>query len=152
MFDKVACMKKMKVFPILLILIVIVTGCVGQSNQGNLSGSNNNIDSTPGLKEFNVVISHTSYSPNRFEVNKGDTVRFSALAAPGTGTESGLSHNHGMTIDEYNINQAVTSEKTPTTIEFLADKSGTFSIYCKTCWDGPYGRGHPDIRATLIVE
>lgn len=102
---------------------------------------------TNQVKEFRVIISHTGYNPNVFTVKMGDTIKFLATAAPGTGF-----HNHGITIDEYGINQAVTSETNPITIQFVANKVGTFSIWCKTCWDGPFGRGHPDIRATLVVE
>lgn len=103
--------------------------------------------SEPAVKEFNVTISHTSYSPASFRVNVGDTVRIYAVAAPGT-----ASHNHGITIDEYNVNVAVTSETNPAQIVFVADRAGTFDIWCKTCWDGPFGKGHPDIRATLVVK
>ena len=104
---------------------------------------------TQNVKEFRVAIGHTSFNPASFTVQQGDTVRFLAVAAPGTG-----SHNHGITIDEYGINQAVTREdaRNPVVIEFVADKQGTFTVYCKPCWDGPYGRSHPDIRATLVVQ
>ncbi len=98
-------------------------------------------------KEFNVIIGHTSYNPSTFTVNVGDTIRFLATTARGTST-----HNHGITIDEYRINQAVTSENIPVTIEFAADRAGTFNIWCRTCWDGPFGRGHPNIRGTLVVD
>jgi len=74
-------------------------------------------------------------------------VRFLAVACAGTGT-----HIHGITIEEFNVNQPVTSETERVAIEFVADKTGTFIIWCKTCWDGPFGRGHPDIRAKLIIE
>lgn len=109
---------------------------------------------TPGVKEFKVTIAHTFYSTNTFTVNKGDTVRFLANAAPGTGAESGFSHNHGITIDEYSINQAVAVEdvNNPVAIEFVADRTGEFTIYCKTCMDGPFGAGHPAIQAKLIVN
>ena len=101
----------------------------------------------PGTKEFQVTIGHTFYNPRTFESNVGDTVRFLALAAQGT-----AAHNHGITIDEFDVTQAVTSEDNPVIIEFVADKRGTFEIYCAPCWEGPYGRGHPDIRATLVVK
>ena len=100
-------------------------------------------------KEFYVEISHNTYTPKNFAVNKGDKVRFLMIASRGT-----LNHNHGITIDEYNINQAATTEDPlkADKIEFIADKQGTFKIYCKTCWDGPFGRGHPDIQASLVVQ
>lgn len=120
-----------------------------QQEQGGIGGA-----ATVALKEFRVTIGHTFYSPNTLEVNKGDAVRFLANSAKGTGVESGFSHNHGITIDEYEINQAVAIEDTsnPVVIQFVADKAGTFKIYCKTCLDGPFGTNHPAIQATLAVK
>ena len=57
-----------------------------------------------------------------------------------------------MTIDEFGIDEAVIDEREPKVIEFIAVKKGSFKIYCAPCWEGPYGRGHPDIEATLIVK
>lgn len=99
------------------------------------------------FKEFRVVIGHTSYKPDSFTVKRGDRIKLLATVASGT-----AGHNHGVTIDEFNVNEAVTTEDNPKAIEFTADKAGTFSIWCKTCWDGPFGKGHPDIRAKLVVE
>ncbi len=133
---------------IILSSILLVSGCVSQTNipqdQNNATG--------PALKEFTLTISHTSYSPSVLTVNKGDMIRVNAVSVRGTGLESGFSHNHGVAIDEYNIDVSTPSETTPTVINFVADKSGTFTIYCKSCWDGPFGKEHPDIRAMLVVN
>ena len=103
----------------------------------------------PTKKTFDMTIFHTAYSPSIIRVKAGDTVEIRAVTAPGTSN-----HNHGITIDEYGINEAVTTEdkNNPVVITFLADKKGTFSIYCAPCIDGIFGLNHPDIRATLIVE
>jgi plastocyanin len=103
----------------------------------------------PTKKTFDMTIFHTGYSPSTIRVKAGDTVEIRAVTAPGTNN-----HNHGITIDEYGINQAVTTEdrSNPEVITFLADKKGTFSIYCGPCREGIFGLNHPDIRATLIVE
>lgn len=164
-----------KSFAIILIsLMVFVSGCVQSSTQNQTQQPSQPQQTPvqqqpaqqptqpqqqptqqpagPSEKQFSVTIGHTFYSPNSFETNVGDRVRFLAVASKGTGVESGLNHNHGITIDEYQINAAVVSENTPIVVTFLADKPGTFTIYCRTCWDGPFGRGHPDIRATLVVK
>lgn len=134
----------------LILAIALAAGCVGQYPAAAPSpqqpGGEISPPAAPGVKEFELTIFHTRYEPASFSVNKGDTVRILARTSPGT-----ESHVHGVTIDEYNINQAVTSSTDPATIEFTADKAGTFTIYCRTCYDGPFGRGHPDIRATLSV-
>ena len=129
-------------YAFLLIAALMVAGCA-QPQQGTTSTT------TQGVKEFRVEISHFDYKPASFTVNKGDTVRFLAVAAAGTG-----SHNHGITIDEFGINVAVKTEdpSNPVKIEFVADKTGTFKIWCKTCWDGPFGTSHPPIQATLVVK
>ncbi len=130
------------IIAILVLASVLVAGCVGQSPTTQqpppVTG--------PAVREFNVTIFHTGYSPSSFTVNKGDTVRFRVLTSPGT-----IEHMHGITIDAYNINEDALSVTEPKVIEFVADKSGTFSVYCKTCWDGIFGRGHPDIRTSLTV-
>ena len=111
----------------LVFFVVLVSGCTTQPSTTTTTTSQQAIQQ--GTKEFNVVIGHTFYNPSTFVVNKGDIVKFLAIAASGTS-----SHMHGITIDEYGINQAVTNEdsQNPTVIEFLADKIGEFKIYCKT--------------------
>lgn len=108
---------------ILLIAIAAIAACTQQTTT---------IQNEPGVKEFRITIGHTFYDPNKFEANDGDLVRFIAVAAPGT-----ASYKHGITIDEFSINEAVTSETESKIIEFRVRK-GTYTIYCKTCWEGPF--------------
>jgi len=126
-----------------LIAVVLTSACVSQ-NGAETGGPG---EQEPGVAEFSVVIQHTAYQPNEFRVKMGDTVKFSLLAASGTER-----HKHGITIDEYNINQVVESSLNPVTVEFSANRKGEFRIWCSTCWDGPFGNSHPPIEAKLIVE
>ncbi len=106
------------------------------------------------VKTFTALVTHTGYTPNKFTVNEGDIVRILANTAPGQDW-----HGHGFAIDAYTINTVVRSadKDNPVVIEFIADKVGTFSIYCKTCnddtesWKQRTNSKHPDIRATLEV-
>ncbi len=128
--------------PILLITIILVSGCSQQSNEKI-------------VKEFKVKISHSGYlfylnnrpvlNPS---VNIGDIVRF--LATSQTAEEN---HSHGITIEEYKINNVATTanEKEPVVIEFIADKPGKFRVWCKTCEEGIFGSEHPEIEAVLEV-
>lgn len=75
-------------------------------------------------------------------VSKGDTVKIIA-------NSNQSSHNHGITIDAYRINVAVTQPDT--VIQFNADKAGTFKIWCQTCLDGSLG-AHPWMVGTLVVN
>jgi nitrous oxide reductase len=130
-----------------LILSVFVAGCVGaESNQTGDTTQNN--QTSLGITEAKMIITHTSYSPTKITAKQDDTVRILATTVPGQ-----QDHNHGITIDEYGVNEAVTTtdQNDPKIIEFTADKKGSFKIYCKTCWDGPFGTGHPNIQATLEV-
>jgi|SRR3989344_7124331 len=146
----------MKILLIIFLISVLLFACarnITENEQNIPSGEIKETVQEPingeNVKEFNMVIEHRAYTPNSFTVKKGDKVRFLAIAAPGTS-----SHNHGITIDEFNINVAVLKEdvNNPEIIEFVADKAGTFEIYCMPCWDGPFGKGHPEIKATLVVE
>ena len=98
-------------------------------------------------KEFRITLDHSSgYTPNKISVNMGDTVRILAIS-------NQPSHNHGIAIDAYNINKAVlkNSFSDSEVIEFVANKAGTFDIYCKTCESGPLGP-HPLMKGTLEVK
>lgn len=132
---------------LILFAAVIVLGCVQQTQAQQQTKQNET--HTPQTRQFSMVISHTFYNPSTLTVNKGDTVVIKAVAAPGT-----ASHLHGITIDDYEINEAVISEdpNNPVIIQFVADNEGTFTVYCKTCWSGPFGQGHPPIKAFLDVK
>ncbi len=99
------------------------------------------------VEEFNITIFHTRYEPNIVSVKQGSLVRLNVVTAEGTS-----SYMHGIAIDGYGINEPVTSETVPKAITFRADRKGTFTAYCGTCADGPFGREHPDIRMTIIVN
>ena len=126
-----------------IILVILIAGCTSTSSI-NQTG--------PSEKQFSLTIGHTFYNPSTITVNEGDFVKIMAVSSEGTGLESGNSHNHGFAIDEYWIDVVAPSETVPVVIAFTANKTGTFSVYCKSCWNGPFGRGHPDIRAQLIVN
>ena len=127
----------------------------GAESQGSwLAGSSGAFEaepvaqpSTAPLKEFNVIISESGYSPNAFTANQGDLVRFNVLTQPGT-----EAHNHGISIDAYGVNESVTSSTIPTVVEVWATHAGTFTIYCKTCLGGTLGNQHPAMTATLTVR
>jgi plastocyanin len=106
-----------------------------------------------GVKEFRLEAPHAGYTfyfENRpvlkVSVNKGDKVKILA-------TSDLLSHKHGITIDEYGLNEVIPTEDpdNPKIIEFTADKAGTFKIYCKTCLTGAFGP-HPWMESILEVK
>ena len=141
----------MRLLALAVVFSLFLVGCVQQSVSTPTPQATISATPTPTLaspvKEFAVKATHTAYTPNSFEVDQGDTVRFLLVTGPGQ-----VPHNHGITIDEYNVSVAAASDTTPVPIEFVADKKGEFKIWCKTCWEGVYGQDHPAIEATLKVS
>lgn len=150
-------MKRFTFMLLFLGTLLLLTACTKASVQGAAvqvpqASSDANND---GVIEFKLLAPHAVYTfydengkilPFGITVKKGDRVRFLA-------TSDLLKHNHGVTIDEYGINEIISTEdeKNPKVIEFTADKSGTFRIWCKTCLTGIFGP-HPGMEATLDVE
>ena len=134
----------------LVVGVVLISGCSSQTLPKE------NITTEPSLKEFKVKITHAGYLfyyKNRpvlkVSVNKGDTVRFLATTDDGE-----IDHKHGIAIDEYGINRVVltANENWAEKIEFVANRAGSFRIYCKTCLEGSYGTDHPDLEGVLEVK
>lgn len=147
----------MKQIMFVLAALFLIAGCTEQTTNreveviGNTNTQTINPPSTSEetVKEVDLIIGHTSYNPNEIRMNLGQMLKINARAAPRTGD-----HNHGVTIDEFNIDEAVTTEDpaNPVVIEVTPTERGTYIIYCKSCEEGPFGTSHPRIRASLIVE
>lgn len=73
------------------------------------------------VKSFTVDGNNFAFSPKTITVNKGDTVRITFKNTGGT---------HDLKIDEFNVSTAKLSGGQEETIEFVADKAGTFEYYC----------------------
>ncbi len=110
-------------------------------NTGNTSGGINvsaGVTITPQVREFAVTGSSFAFAPNTMRVNKGDTVRI-------TFTNSG--GNHDWVIDEFNARTAVLAAGKSQTIEFVANKTGSFEYYCSVGTHRQMG-----MKGTLTVE
>ena len=90
------------------------------------------------VKEFKLTARQFSFEPGIIEVNKGDEVRLviTSMDVP-----------HGFSIAEYGINERLDVGK-PATIEFTADKEGTFTAFCSVFC----GSGHSNMKGKLIVR
>ena len=90
------------------------------------------------VKEFKLTARQFSFEPGIIEVNKGDKVRLviTSMDVP-----------HGFSIREYGINERLDVGK-PVTIEFTADKEGTFTAFCSVFC----GSGHSNMKGKLIVR
>ena len=102
---------------IVLVLITVgayfIFGANKQSEQAPI------INST--VKTFTVDGSSYAYNPSTITVNKGDAVKIIFKD-----TDS----RHDLVIDGYNLRTDVIGPGKTDTIEFVADKVGTFEYYC----------------------
>lgn len=73
------------------------------------------------VQTFTVVGKSFSYTPSEITVNKGDTVVIIFKNESGT---------HDWKIDEFNAATKIIKGGQEETIQFVADKVGTFEYYC----------------------
>jgi cytochrome c oxidase subunit 2 len=90
------------------------------------------------VHEITMTARNYEFDPAVITVKKGEKVRLIVTATD---------RKHGIMIEGYDIDQVLNTGD-PTTIEFTADKAGTFefkcSVYC--------GMGHRKMKGKLIVE
>jgi cytochrome c oxidase subunit II len=149
-------MKKIITVIMIFMISFFIIGCtrtnanntVGTGNIGNTASvENSTVDSTnqgtgttstQQTKEFNITAKQYEFIPGTITVNKGDIVILHVKSIDVT---------HGFAIKEYNINKQLPPNQ-EVTIEFTADKTGEFTIFCNI----PCGPGHPDMKGVLIVN
>lgn len=74
-----------------------------------------------GVKEITVTASNFKFSPTEIKVNKGDKVKIILKNTQGF---------HDLVIDEFNVQTKSIGAGLEDTVEFTADKAGTFEYYC----------------------
>jgi cytochrome c oxidase subunit II len=95
-------------------------------------------DAAGAVKEITVVAERFKFTPDRIEVNQGDTVRITVKSADGS---------HGFAIKRLRVDAFVPKGGQPVTVEFLASQAGSFPITCSEYC----GRGHSQMKAVLEV-
>lgn len=93
---------------------------------------------TGALKEFTLTASNYKFSQTEIRVSRGDRVRITLR------NDQGM---HDVKIDEFLTGTRVLKQGESQTIEFLADKAGTFEYYCSV--DNHRAMG---MRGNLIVR
>src|SRR5438045_9782707 len=86
-----------------------------------------------GEGEIKVTAKKYQFDPNVITVKKGDHVKLIITA---------LDRDHGLKLEAFNINQKL-KKGDPATIEFTADKAGTFPFQCSAL----RGLGHRTAEA-----
>ena len=90
------------------------------------------------VKEIKVTARQFQFEPSAIEVNKGDKVRLIVTS---------VDVPHGISIPEYGINERL-NPGTPVTIEFTAEKEGTFTTFCSVFC----GSGHSNMKGKIVVK
>lgn len=94
--------------------------------------------STPVVKRISMTASNFSFSPSTLSVKKGDTVILTIKGQEGT---------HGLAIPDFKVSKQITEGDT-VTVQFIADKTGTFIFFCNI----PCGEGHNKMKGTITVS
>ena len=140
----------MKKMMLLLVFGILLISACSRQNPEDLVGRGSEVsepetassqhEGSPStdVKEFKITSKQFSFEPSTIEVNKGDKVRLIVTS---------MDVPHGISIPEYNINERLDVGKSAT-IEFTADKEGTFTAFCSVFC----GSGHANMKGKLIVK
>ena len=85
-----------------------------------------------------MTASQWKFEPNTVTVKQGDTVRLQI---------QDIDVTHGFSLPTFGVNKQLEVGKT-TTVEFVADKKGTFTFACSVFC----GTGHSSMTGKLVVE
>jgi len=111
---------------------------VSEENVDVSAESSSSATTSPQVKEFTVVGTNFAFSVPEMRVNEGDTVRIHFKSSAGL---------HDWKIDEFSAATAKLQGGQEETIEFVADKKGTFEYYCSVGSHRQMG-----MKGNLIVE
>ena len=90
-------------------------------------------------RAFDMVASRFRFEPETVEVTEGERVR---LILRSTDTE------HGFSVRKLNLKVAVPKTGEPVTVEFVADKAGTYEFKCSEYC----GSGHGRMKGRIVVN
>ena len=124
----------------LVAILLIVAGCGSNqtATQGSTPDSMEKTTTSGETKEFTMTAKKWEFEPSTITVNNGDRVKL---------VINSVDVRHGMAIPEFNVNEILEPGEI-NTIEFVADKTGTFDFFCSVrC-----GSGHSEMRGKLIVN
>jgi len=96
------------------------TGTTGGTSTATSTGTTT--ATTQGaVKQFTVTAKNFTFAPATLTVNRGDRVRITLQNNEGF---------HDLVIDEFNARTKQIQGVSQDTVEFVADKSGSFEYYC----------------------
>jgi cytochrome c oxidase subunit 2 len=95
-------------------------------------------EQAPNRREITLTARNYQFSPSRIEVGKDDLVKL---------TVQSEDNAYSVTIDEYRVSRRVPAGGS-TTLEFRADRAGTFAFYSNLTNDAR----HAQMRGELVVR
>ena len=133
-------MKKGVIIGSIAILIIVVGFFIFNNSGGSgkiVENTQTNI-LTGETKEFDIIAKQWQFSPNKIEVNKGDTVILNIES---------IDVNHGFALPTFGVSEFLSPGNT-VKIEFVANQKGTFVFACSVSC----GVGHSGMRGKIIVN
>jgi heme/copper-type cytochrome/quinol oxidase subunit 2 len=121
------------------------TQASASTTSSSLSNNNNS-----KIKDISMKVESWKFTPNTIEVNKGDIVRLHLTTAQ---DDVALYIGHGFGIEKYNVN-AFLIKGAEQTVEFVADKAGTYTFRCTSFCSAPEAalENHFNMVGKLIVH
>jgi heme/copper-type cytochrome/quinol oxidase subunit 2 len=115
-----------------------------------VSTVNATVSNSSEIKDISMKVESWKFTPSTIEVNRGDHVRLHLATAQ---DEVALYTGHGFGIDGYNVN-AFLVKGAEQTIEFVADKPGTYTFRCTSFCSAPEAalENHFNMVGKLIVH
>lgn len=117
-----------KTYIIIIVLVLVVLALVFFSGKGTKVEApvSTNTEAAPivntiGEKEFIISGQNFSFTPNLITVKKGDKIKITFKNSDGT---------HNLKIDEFNVATKTIKSGEEQSVEFIADKTGSFEYYC----------------------
>lgn len=112
------------------------TAVVSESPVSSIVPSESPVAST--VKTFQITGKSFSFAPNQITVQKGDTVKIVFTNTEGF---------HDWVVDQFNAHTSRVQAGQTTTVQFVADKIGSFQYYCSVGNHRAQG-----MVGTLVVE
>ena len=123
---------------------------VTPGNTTQIAQTTSNSTGAGKVRDITMKAESWRFTPNIIDVNRGDLVRLHFTTAQ---DEVALYNGHGFGIEGYNVN-AFLLKGTQQTVEFVADKPGTFTFRCTSFCSAPEAalENHFNMIGKLIVH
>lgn len=116
------------IFPVFVVMLLIIGGYYLLSGNRNglsppvIGGGTTSLSNQSGpVKTFEISGRSYSFTPNEIKVKKGDNVKIIFTNTEGF---------HDLQIEGYGVGTSQIPANQSDTIDFVANKSGTFQFYC----------------------